>query len=108
METKILLELGSDLPLPIKVQVPSPSGHSPKCNCIGVPRALASAVRFSGAREQLLLSGVLLQMLPGSAECAELPARAQASSLVLLAGSQAALPIPTPLWLAVLLLVSSR
>lgn len=66
-ETKILLALGSALPLPIRVLGPS-DGHSPKCGCRGLRRALAPAGRSSGAWEQLLLSRDLLRTLSGSVE----------------------------------------
>lgn len=58
-EAKILPALGSALPLPIKVQVPSPDGHSPNCSFLRGYRAPA-AMESSGAWAQLLLSGVLL------------------------------------------------
>lgn len=53
VETKILLVLRSALLLPIRVQVPSPDGHTPSCSFVRVGRASA-AMESSGAWAQLL------------------------------------------------------
>lgn len=107
-ETKILLALGSALPLPIRGAGPFSRRSQPQmwlqrgsqssCSCCEVLRGLGTAAAQQGPASNAVWV---------SLACAELPARAQ-PSLVPLAQPrrQAALPIPTPLRPAILLLVA--